>query len=95
MSVLDCQAGFQVIDPCTRRQIATHAVKQLCKCLYFICYRVSIVNRMVSSAIWMEHAQVHEFFKEHRNSTSPKDECNLRSLKNSRVHVLSKFYEYT
>ena len=25
MSVLDCQAGFQVIDPCTRRQIATQS----------------------------------------------------------------------
>jgi hypothetical protein len=22
---LDCQAGFQVIDPCTRRQIATQS----------------------------------------------------------------------
>ena len=28
-----------------------------------------------------------EFFKNYQNCTSPKDECNLKSLKNSRVYV--------
>ena len=30
-----------------------------------------------------------EFFKNDQNCTSPKDECNLKSLKNSRVYVFS------
>ena len=44
---------------------------------------------MVSSAIWKKHARVHEFFKDDQNCTSPKDECNLKSSKNSRVYVFS------
>jgi hypothetical protein len=34
-----------------------------------------------------------EFFKEHKNITSPKYECYLRFLKTSWVLVLSKFHE--
>ena len=30
---------------------------------------------------------MHEFSKDYQNCTSPKDECNLKSLKNSRVYV--------
>ena len=41
---------------------------------------------MVLSAIW-EKTCTSEFFKDYQNCTSPKDECNLKSLKNSRVHV--------
>ncbi len=44
---------------------------------------------MVSSAIWKKHARV-SFSK---TSTSPKDECNLKSLKNSRVYVFFKLHE--
>jgi hypothetical protein len=40
---------------------------------------------MVSSAIWKKN--MHEFSKDYQNCTSPKDECNLKSLKNSRVYV--------
>ncbi len=45
---------------------------------------------MVSSAIWIKTC-TSEFFKDDRNCTSPKDECNLKSLKNSLVHVFSNF----
>ncbi len=45
-----------------------------------------IGNSMVSSAIWKKTC-TSEFFKDDRNCTSPKDECNLKSLKNSRVYV--------
>jgi hypothetical protein len=41
---------------------------------------------MVSSAIWEKHACTSEFFKDDQNYKSPKDECNLKSLENSRVH---------
>ena len=41
---------------------------------------------MVSSAIWKKTC-TSEFFKDDQNCTSPKDECNLKSLKNSRVYV--------
>jgi hypothetical protein len=41
---------------------------------------------MVSSAIW-KRTCTSEFFKDYQNCTSPKDECNLKSLKNSRVYV--------
>ncbi len=41
---------------------------------------------MVSSAIWKKTC-TSEFFKDDRNCTSPKNECNLKSLKNSLVHV--------
>jgi hypothetical protein len=44
-----------------------------------------IGNMMVSSAIWVNQARSSEVFKEHKNSTSPKEECYLRSLKNSPV----------
>jgi hypothetical protein len=44
---------------------------------------------MISCAIWIKRARV-SFFKD-QNSTSPKDECYLRSLKNSRVHVYPNF----
>ena len=47
----------------------------------------SIDNSMVLSAIWKK-ACTSEFFKDDRNCTSAKDECNLKSLKNSRVYVL-------
>ncbi len=47
-----------------------------------------IGNSMVSSAIWKKHA-TSEFFKDDQNCTSPKDEYNLKSLKNSRVYVFS------
>ena len=47
---------------------------------------------MVSSAIWKKHARV-TFFKDDRNCTSPKDECNLTSFKNSRVYVFFKLHE--
>ena len=43
---------------------------------------------MVSSAIWKKTC-MSEFFKDDQNCTSPKDECNLKSLKNSRVYVFS------
>ncbi len=39
---------------------------------------------MVSSAIWKN---MHEFFKDDQNCTYPKDQCNLKSLRNSRVYV--------
>ncbi len=45
-------------------------------------------DSMVSSAIWKKTC-TSEFFKDDRNCTSPKDECNLTSLKNSRVYVFS------
>ena len=45
--------------------------------------RISIGNSMVSSAIWKKHARV-SFSKTIKIA---KDECNLKSLKNSRVHV--------
>ena len=41
---------------------------------------------MVSSAIWKK-TRTSEFFKDNQRSTSPKDECYLRSMKNSRVRV--------
>ncbi len=41
---------------------------------------------MVSSAI-RKKTCTSEFFKDDRNCTSPKDEFNLKSLKNSRVYV--------
>ena len=37
----------------------------------------------------MENTRTSEFFKDYQNSKSPKDECNLRSFNNSRVHVIS------
>ncbi len=40
---------------------------------------------MVSSAIWKKTC-TSEFFKDDRNCTSPKDEWNLKSLKNSRLY---------
>jgi hypothetical protein len=44
---------------------------------------------MVSSAIWEEKKTcTSEFFKDDQNCTSSKDECNLKSLKKSRVYVL-------
>ena len=49
---------------------------------------VCIGYSMVSSAIWKKTC-TSEFFKDDRNCTSPKDECNLTSLKNSRVYVFS------
>ncbi len=53
---------------------------------------VCIGNSMVSSAIWKKTC-TSEFFKEDQNCTSPKDKCNLKSLKNSRVHVFLKLHE--
>ena len=51
---------------------------------------ICIGNSVVSSAIWKKkHARTSEFFKGDQNCTSPKDECNLKSLKNSRVYVFS------
>ena len=47
---------------------------------------------MVSSAIWKK-TRTSEFFKDYQNCTSPKDECYLRSMKNSRVRVFSKLHE--
>ncbi len=47
---------------------------------------------MVSSAIWKK-ACTSEFFKDDQNCTSPKDECNLKSLKNSRMYVFFKLHE--
>jgi hypothetical protein len=47
-------------------------------------------NNMVSSAIWKKHARVNFIYQ---NCTSPKDEYNLKSLKNSRVYVFLKFQE--
>ena len=47
---------------------------------------VSVGNSMVLSAITDKHARV-SFFKDYQNSTTPKDECYLRSLKNSRMLV--------
>ena len=47
---------------------------------------------MVSSAIWKKTC-TSEFFKDDRNCTSPNDECNLKSLKNSRVYVFFKLHE--
>ena len=41
---------------------------------------------MVASAIWKKQG-TSEFFKDDQNCTSPKDECNLKSLKNSRMYV--------
>jgi hypothetical protein len=52
---------------------------------------ISISNTMVSSAIWIKHARVS--CSKRIKITSPKDECYLRSLKNRRVLVLSKFHE--
>ena len=50
---------------------------------------ICIGNSMVSSAIWKKTC-TSEFFKDDdQNCTSPKDECNLKSLKNSRVYVFS------
>ena len=49
-------------------------------------------SEMVSSAIWIKHARV-SFSKSIKIAQSEKDECYLRSLKNSRVLVLSKFHE--
>ena len=43
---------------------------------------------MVSSAIWKKTC-TSEFFKDDQNCKSPKDEYNLKSLKNSRVYVFS------
>ncbi len=48
--------------------------------------RISIGNSMVSSAIWKKTC-TSEFFKDDRNCTSPKDECNLKPFKTSRVYV--------
>ena len=49
-------------------------------------FPLCIGNSMVSSAIWKKTC-TSEFFKDDRNCTlSPKDECNLKSLKNSRVY---------
>jgi hypothetical protein len=45
-------------------------------------------NSMVSRAIWKK-TWTSEFFKDCQNCPSPKDECNLKSLKNSRVFVFS------
>ena len=51
---------------------------------------VGIGNSMVSSPIWINmHAS--EFFKDLKIAPSPKDECYLRSLKSSRVHVYPNF----
>ena len=41
---------------------------------------------MVSGAIW-EKTCTSEFFKDDPICTSPKDECNLKSLKNLLVYV--------
>ncbi len=41
----------------------------------------------------MEKTYTNEFFKDDQNYTSPKDECNLKSLKNSRVYVFFKLHE--
>ena len=48
----------------------------------------SIGNSMVSSAIWKKTCS-SEFFKHDQNCTRPKDEYNLKSLKNSRVVCFS------
>jgi hypothetical protein len=54
----------------------------------FLC-KLLISNSMVSHEIWINmHSWV---FQRPQNSTSPKDECYLRSLKNSRVHVNPNF----
>ena len=42
---------------------------------------------MGSSAIWKK-TRTSEFIKDYQNSTTPKDECYLRALKNSRVLLL-------
>ncbi len=41
----------------------------------------------------MEKTCTSEFFKDDQNCTSPKDECNLKSLKNSRVYFFFKLHE--
>ena len=43
---------------------------------------------MVLSAIWKTYTS--GFFKDYQNCTSPKEEYNLKSLKNSRVYVFFK-----
>ena len=43
---------------------------------------------MVSSAI-LKTTRTSEFFKDHQNSTSPKDKCYLRSFENLRVREFS------
>ncbi len=48
---------------------------------------------MVSSAIWKKNMP-SEFFKDDRNCTSPKDECNLKSLKTHEC-IFSKLHEKT
>ena len=45
---------------------------------------------MVSSAIWKKIC-TSEFFKDYQNCTNLKDECNLKSLKNSRVYIFSNY----
>ena len=51
-------------------------------------------NSMVSSAIWeKKHALTSEFFGDDQNCTSPKDECNLKSLKTHECICFSKFHE--
>ena len=45
-----------------------------------------------SIAIW-KTVRTSEFFKGYENSTNPKDECYLRSLKNSQVRAFSKLHE--
>ena len=49
---------------------------------------------MASSAIWKKTC-TSEFFEDDRNCTSPKDECNVKSLKNSQVYVFFKLHEKT
>ena len=49
---------------------------------------ISIGNSMVSSANWKKTC-MSEFFKDDQNCMSPNNECNLKSLKNSRVYVFS------
>ena len=36
----------------------------------------------------LKKTRTSEFFKDYQNSTTPKDECYLRALKNSRVLLL-------
>jgi hypothetical protein len=41
----------------------------------------------------LDKTSTSEFFQEHENNTSAKDECYLRTLKHSRVLVLFKLHE--
>ncbi len=50
---------------------------------------------MVSSAIWKKHAQVSFSKTIEIARVRAKDECNLKSLKNSRVYVFFQFARET